>query len=327
MSEEEFLEYKKSLEVQINKDISDNSQKLIDSFVDYYGEQYRKVITEKYNNIKFVYYISNFLIFYILDNTLQKYKNGEKIDYGNVLGLCLYLYESGSYKNYLTADNFKQQDIDLLTKKMIGISDETLLKDSTLFMQILYMINRKQSDDPYEYNIPSKDMSSLNTIISLPIYSIDDESLIHEINHAICTNIIGMNESNNKLIQCGLNISSKHETNRIMELVNDAQAKKIFYIFKNKYGGNIFTSLTSDSIDKEAEQNKYGVIKLFFATFENELKEACISGDLNILFNKLGSYNFELICGIINSDSNEKEKSDKISEVISTIQKQRKSKL
>ena len=110
MNEEEFLGYKKLLEVQINKDISNNSQKLIDSFVDYYGEQYREVITEKYNNIVFVYYISNFLIFYILDKSLQKLKNGEKVEYGDILGLCLYLYESGTYKNYLTADNFKQHN-------------------------------------------------------------------------------------------------------------------------------------------------------------------------------------------------------------------------
>ena len=79
MNEEEFLGYKKLLEAQINKDIRNNSQKLIDSFVDYYGEQYRKVITEKYNNFVFVYYISNFLIFYILDKSLQKLKNGEKV--------------------------------------------------------------------------------------------------------------------------------------------------------------------------------------------------------------------------------------------------------
>ena len=39
--------------------------------------------------------------------------------------------------------------------------------------------------------------------------------------------------------------------NEIMELVNDAQAKKIYDIFKNKYHGNIFISLTNDSIDKE----------------------------------------------------------------------------
>lgn len=327
MNEEEFLEYKKLLEVQINKDISDNSQKLIDSFVDYYGEQYREVITEKYNNIVFVYYISNFLIFYILEKSLQKLKIGEKVEYGDILGLCLHLYESGTYKNYLTADNFKQQNIKLLIKKMIGISDETILNDSKLFMSILYMINRKQSDDPYEYNIAFEDMTSLNTIIALPIYSIDDKSLIHEINHAICTNIIGISENNQHLIQCGLNVSDEPNTNEIMELVNDAQAKKIYDIFKNKYHGNIFLSLTNDSIDKEAEQNKYSVIKLFFETFENELKEACISGNLNILFNKLGSHNFQLICSIINSESNEKEKVDKISDLINNIEKQKKSKL
>ena len=327
MNEEEFLEYKKSLEVKINKDISNNSQKIIDSIVDYYGEQYRKVITEKYNNIVFVYYISNFLIFYILDKSIEKSKKGEEIEYGDILGLCLYLYKSGTYKNYLTADNFKQQNIDLLTKKMIGISDETVLKEATLFIQILYMINKMKADNPYEYNIPSKDMKSLNTIIALPIYSVDDESLIHEINHAICTNIIGISENNQHLIQCGLNVSDEPNTNEIMELVNDAQAKKIYDIFKNKYHGNIFISLTNDSIDKEAEQNKYSVIKLFFETFENELKEACISGNLNILFNKLDFHNFQLICSIINSESNEKEKVDKISDLINNIEIQKKSKL
>ena len=82
MNEEEFLEYKKLLEVQINKDITNNSQKLIDSFVDYYGEQFRKVITEKYNNIVFVYYISNFLIFYILDKSIEKSKKVKKLNMG-----------------------------------------------------------------------------------------------------------------------------------------------------------------------------------------------------------------------------------------------------
>ena len=327
MSEKEFLDYKMLLETQINKDISNNSQRLIDSFVDYYGEQYRKEITEKFNNIVFVYYISNFLIFYILYKSLQKLKNDDKEEYGDILGLCLYLYERGTYKNYLTLDNFKEQSIDLLTKKMIGISDKTILEDSTLFVQILYMINRKQSDNPYEYNIPSEDMTLLKTIISLPIFSIDDKSLIHEINHAICTNIIGVSENKEQLIQCGLNVSDEPSTNRIMELVNYAQSKKIYDIFKNKYHGNIFTNLTDDSIDREAEQNKYGVIKLFFETFESELKDACISGNLDILFNKLGSYKFQLICSIINSDSNEREKIDKISKIINNIERKKTSKL
>lgn len=327
MNEEEFLEYKKLLEVKINKDIINNSQKIIDSIVDYYGEQYRKVITEKYNNIVFVYYISNFLIFYILDKSIEKSKKGEEIEYGDILGLCLYLYKSGTYKNYLTANNFKQQNIDLLTKKMIGISDEAILKDSKLFIQILYMINKLEADNPYEYNIPSEDMTSLNTIIALPIYCVDDESLIHEINHAICTNIVRTSKNNEYLIQTGLRVSNQLITNDIMELVNDAQAMKIYDIFKNKYHGSIFTSLTNDSVDKEAEQNKYSVIKLFFETFENELKETCISGNLNILFNKLSSHNFQLICSIINSESNEKEKTDKISELINNIEKQNRSKL
>ena len=321
MEENEFEKYKLMLELQLNNDINKNKQKLINSFVDYYGEQYRELITEKFNSITFVYYISDFLIFYILNKVSIKIEKGEDIDFNDVLGLCLYLYKNGLYNKHLTKDNFYKQDPNLLAKRMIGVSNNKVFDNYKLFIQILFIINRKEADSAYEYNLFSEDKKELNPVISLPIFSIDDEALIHEINHAICSRIISTGNDNNCVVQCGLNISNDSSTYKIMELVNDMQARKIYKIFKNKYNGNILTNLAEDSIDIEAEYKKYSIIKFLFKEFEEELKESCISGNLDILFDRLDYNNYISICNIINSNIDEDSKKEQIENIIKSMNK------
>jgi len=62
---------KKEYTEKINDRIKKYSNLIIDSFVEYYGEEYRKIITERFNNISFLYYINDFTIFYIVDCTKE----------------------------------------------------------------------------------------------------------------------------------------------------------------------------------------------------------------------------------------------------------------
>ncbi|MEG1648037.1 MAG: hypothetical protein RR325_04665, partial [Bacilli bacterium] len=61
---------------EINKSLKLNKSKIIDSFVEYYGEEYRDIIEKRYDEIVYTYFISpNFIdkLCYLRLFSMQKY--------------------------------------------------------------------------------------------------------------------------------------------------------------------------------------------------------------------------------------------------------------
>ena len=56
---------------KITNRIQTYKELIIESFVEFYGENYKKIIIDRFNDISFLYYINDVTIFYIVDSLKQ----------------------------------------------------------------------------------------------------------------------------------------------------------------------------------------------------------------------------------------------------------------
>ena len=217
---------------------------ILESFVEFYGEDYRNIITTRFNDISFLYYINDITIFYIADSLKQGYSDKFK----NVMfaiPYIIHLIKNNFYKQEFNPDNF----YDLGINKIVGSSDEKLLSDKELLMYSIATALREKNENPYEVNIPINE--GIKRIIALPIFSVDDKSLFHEINHAISSEIIIKNGE--PTVKCGLDYENE-EKKYYNEILNDIIALEIYNIFKQKCNDNI---LVEDNIMNSVLLDKY----------------------------------------------------------------------
>lgn len=120
---------KKEYSKKITNKIVTYKDIILESFIEFYGENYRNIITARFDNISFLYYINDITIFYIVNSLKQDYDDKFK----NImffLPYIVYLIENNFYKQEVTIDNFYK----LGTNKIVGSSDENLLLDEKLLM-------------------------------------------------------------------------------------------------------------------------------------------------------------------------------------------------
>ena len=242
---------------------------VLESFVEFYGEDYRDIITTRFNDISFIYYINDITIFYIVDS-LKKGYNDKFKNIMFAIPYIVHLIKNNFYKQEITPDNFYE----LGMNKIVGVSDEILLSDKELLMYSIATALREKNEGPYEVNFPIN--NGFKRIIALPIFSVDDESLFHEINHAISSEIVTKNGQ--ITVKCGLDYENE-EKKYYNEILNDIISLEVYNIFKQKCGDNILEDNIMDEvlfdtytdyhhlITEFYEKNKM-IIKSFFIDFK-----------------------------------------------------------
>ena len=250
---------KKEYTKKNNDKIQKYKNVILDSFIEFYGEEYRTTITDRFNDISFLYYINDITIFYIVDNLKKGYNDKFK----NVifaLPYIIYLIKNNLYKKDVSKDNFYKLGIN----KIVGFSDDELLKDKRLLKYAIAIALRKNNENPHEVNIPTN--GDIKRIIALPIFSVDDKSLFHEINHAICSEFIM--ENGESIIKCGLDYSND-EKKYITEIINDITSLEIYNIFKSKCSDAIL----DDNIMKEVFTDTYKPYHHLITDFYEQSKD------------------------------------------------------
>ncbi len=248
---------KKQIYEKSNNQIEKYKDAIIDTFSEFYGEEYREIIKERYENISFLYYINDFTIFYIINNL----KNNKMLDKAYMIPYLTYLIKNNLYKVEITPENFYE----LGKNKIIGVSNNDLLSNDLLKYTIATTL-RKDNEYPYEVNILLN--NNIKRIIALPVFSVNDHDLFHELNHAICSSLIY--KDNDVSIKCGINAK-----NKTMEVINDLTSNEIYNIFSEKYKTNIL----SDYIMKDAFLNEnidYSLIQNFYKENKNIIKKMLI---------------------------------------------------
>ena len=274
----EIERIKKEYTKKINDNIKKYKNIILDCFIEFYGDRYRTIITNRFNDIIFLYYINDITIFYIVDSL----KNGYNDKFKNIIfaiPYIIYLIQNNLYKQEINKYNFYELGIN----KIVGSSDDEILLDKELLKYSLAIVLRENNENPYEVNIPTND--DIKRIIALPIFSIDDKSLFHEINHAICSELIIKGDE--RIIKCGLDYSN-NEKNYTTEIINDVISLEIYNIFKSKCSDIILDDNIMDEVLIDTYKNYHHLIIDFYEQNKNRIKSSSIEdASFNIEKNEL----------------------------------------
>lgn len=239
--------------------------KLIEAFVNVYGEKHRDKIASTIINMNYTFFIPehycNILlksphlrkkIKYIIKSYLKYLKDK------NSKFRCVAEKDQVKYiiRNYLSRYPFKEDDY--------VIFKSALESDCACCSAIFY---------------ESKEFNYAEYFICLPIFTIDLKTIIHELNHALNMNIIGFTNEY-------LKIECLFKTEASEELVNDYIAELVLNAYL-KIGGPIPKALKRVKLGNEYEYKDYIVTYLFDSLIDLIL-ESRISDNYNLFYNLVG---------------------------------------
>lgn len=313
-----YEDVKENYTTILNKRFLDNREKLIESFIEYYGEEYRDRIRSIYDNTIIVYYVGN-NITALLDthnlwrtelNQLQNKLLKMEIDLSNS-DLTDEEKENIRYIGSNKTDTFNNEELSAIT----NIAITTTKSNNAL--KLLWTFNGKT-----------------NRFIFFPAYLWKDSTIIHEMNHHMTSDDLVLVETDNGSSHIGisgLNIDGYGSSNQeriIEELINDMSAIEITEIFHSKGGSYLEENLSKKSIIGESDyQNNFYLIEKFYTYFKDVIKKARITGNKNLLLQTCGEENYYKLVNLINQYYNTgftQEKSKEIDKVFEAMVSYRK---
>ncbi len=294
-----MLKYEK-LKVKYDNLIRDtldsNRRILIESFVDYYGEEYRSIIEKRYNEISFIYYIDWNTIDLVIREFIPIISNPEKY------AVFTNFFNSKKKKQGNSTKLFKSsKDGSCLPDNLIGATNLSILNKDYMKNELFRICNRPS---PANFNYGS--VIHKDRIISFQILSLSERTIIHEINHAITRDnlvyIFGEDQQIKAIHKAGLSVdfSSQNRIERIIEeLINEKASQEITKIFKEK-GGDLSSFCYNIPFIYPYLENLY-LVDEFYDTFKKYIKVARISDNKNELINRIGKTNYVNYIDMLNS--------------------------
>lgn len=235
---------------------------ILECFIEFYGSEFEKDISERFYDIDFLYYINDYTIFYILD--LLKNEEIDKIkNIFSVIPYLIYLVENNFYKQKLSEHNFYELGIN----KIVGLSNNVLLYNLELEKYLFAMALKDNNKNPSEFNIPLN--KNIKRIIAFPLFSVGDKDLFHEINHAICSESIM--QKGKILIKCGLDYSNS-KNKFYSEIINDLLSIDIYKIFKSKCQDTILNNNVMSEAFEDVYSNYHNLIIRFYEENKERIK-------------------------------------------------------
>lgn len=304
--------------LNFNKDI------LIESFVEYYGEEYRNIIEKRYNEIAFVYYVDWETIKLVVEEFIPQIENpdeySEFVDFLN----CKKSTETFFEKILASMKNKNN-----LPDNLIGTTNPLILKKENITNHLFRLF---KSPVPVSFN--SGSIYHMDRIISFQILSLSETVIIHEINHSITRDnlvyIIDDNQPIKAIHKTGLNVDIGSQIGyekNVEELINEKASLEITEIFKKK-GGNLSSFCKNIPLAYTYGQNLY-LVDDFYDKFKKYIKIARISNDTNALIERIGKINYENYISMVNSyysddlfDENDQKEEiqQKINEIIKKME-------
>jgi len=276
-----YRQLKEKYDKTVKETLQANKQIIIDSFVEYYGEEFRKIIEKRINEIVFIYYFHMPTI----DLVMKELFSDKKEKYKDFMEVFKeYSHEKNSKANHLP-DVF------------IGTTDTSIAD-----INYIKNIAKYCMTDCSPYNFNYFDGVNMKRIICFQVLALKPQSIIHEINHAVTSEKLIHVIGNLYIERFGLGINSPledAEDNIIEELINEKSAQDVYEIFK-KRGGDLTQICKSIPLKSIYSQNLY-LIEELYKYFTEVLKKARIMGNKNELVKRIGIKNFKRLTSIINT--------------------------
>lgn len=244
-----------------------NKSILLESLIEYYGEEYREIITDRFNNTDFIFYIYEHFNKYlkatktksktekkelkILQKKLETIKNSiRKMHSGTINRIIYSSDENGKY------------------------SKEALETFNAIFYKNFVCMKAIFEDDKYK------------RFVFIPLFFSNDGCLIHEAIHSITSQLLGI--ADEKIIEkWGLVAPEDFYSDIFLEeATTEIETKKIYQIFK-KNGGNFldkcypFDSYSSSYdfllpfIENFYNSQRKDITSTRFSLNKNEILEIC----------------------------------------------------
>lgn len=291
-----YKKFKNKYNNLIQETLNSNKNILIDSFVEYYGEEYRNIIEKRYNEITFIYYVDWETIELVVEQFIPQVENpNEYLEFVNLFN-CKETTET-IFKKIFT----KKKKKDNLPSNLIGTTNPLILNNENIRYRLF---NIFESPSPVSFNLGS--VYHIDRIISFQILSLSETVIIHEINHAITRDnlayIIDDNQPTKAIHKTGLNVDISSQIGNeknAEELINEKASREITEIFKKK-GGDLSPFCKNIPLAYTYDQNLY-LIDDFYDKFKKYIKIARISDNKNALIERIGKTNYENYINIINS--------------------------
>ena len=153
---------------------------------------------------------------------------------------------------------------------MIGASSNDLFSESLIRYSIALAL-REDNENSYETNIPMG--NHIKRVIALPIYASDDRNLFHELNHAICSQMIFKDKK--PIIKSGLEYEGMDKL-YIYEIINDKISLEIYNIFKSKCCDKILDFNISSKESTNEYENYHYLIDSFYEHYKEKIKLSSI---------------------------------------------------
>lgn len=251
---------------------------LIEAFTNFYGEEYQSQIKYTIENIKYTYFLSESMFQVIKNRSCGvSHKDYHIVKY---------------YIQYLRKIDFKFngiEDLDKLEQKVLNAFIVKSSLDKNMW-QYAHFLELLESDCPVYSVASDAEEQNFYKSILLPIFVIDLEIIIHEINHALMIDVIATTKE--KVI-----MPSLFTTEECDELFNDYIAHLVLEeYFKLKapipYPLRKFKFMN-------VYENYFYLIELFYYVFEKVIKRSIMTKNFNLLYEYAGKENFDLFCNMV----------------------------
>ena len=288
----------------IKESLATNQDILLESFIEYYGEEHRKAIVKNFSEITFAYYVDFPILDLVVDEYIPQTKNPEK--YENFIQFRLAHQETEKGKKSLLS-RFTRR----LSRKgkleqpenMVGITNEKVLEEEFIKNKLSRIF---QNINPTHFNYGSA--NNMRRIVAFPLLITSDKSIIHEINHSITNNSLALVVDDNYKVtaavtKVGLDVTSTNEHTEektVEELLNEKASLDITEIFHRR-GGNLSSFCFDIPLINYYGDNLY-LIDEFYSNFIDLLKIARITENKNLLVQKIGKENYQRLTQIVKSN-------------------------
>lgn len=316
-----YEKLKQKYNILIKQKLEENKSILIDSFVEFYGEEFRALIERKYNEIVYCYYLDWDTINLVVEQFIPQVNNKSKYaDFINFYN-C---HKKRFFKNLFG----KKKEHDDLPDNLIGTTDLSVFDNEHTKNDLTRVCGRAT---PVSWNYGS--IRKMRRFVAFQILALNEISIIHEINHALTSDnlayVMDENTPIGLISKAGLSIDVNHNNSgerNTEELLNEKASIEIANIFKRK-GGNLSSFCLDIPLEYAYEANFY-LVDDFYETFKEYIKIARISDNKNALIKRIGETEYKEYLELINKyysedlnivERNKKEALPKIKALIKTM--------
>ena len=267
--------YNKKYLNQLEKALSRLEPYIINVFVTYYGEEYKEHIEYTIKNIYYTYFLSE-TYFQVLVRKGVGIRNHDK--------RVAHYYEQ--YFNQLNHQINKMSHVDEVKIKFL---QARIIKANEM-VSILDLLECLSLDTSVYSVVSDEEELKFYKAIFLPIFTINLEMILHEINHALMVDAVATTDE--EVIMPFLFINEECD-----EVFNELIARKVMHIYKEN-NFPVPYSLTKFRFANHCEDVLY-LAQLFYYIFEAVIKRSVMTQNFNLLWEYAGREDFEEFCALI----------------------------